>query len=153
MNSDTTTVPTRGERNNNPGNLDYLPGIPWQGQLGIEILTPEEAVAGEAPRFARFDTAQNGVRALVKQLLVYQTKHACRTLSEFVTRFAPDNENDTAAYAEDVAQWVGISPDAVMDMTDPTTAKKAAGAFIRQENGRCIYDAATIAAAVASALA
>lgn len=153
MNDVAALTPTRGERNNNPGNLDYEPGIPWQGQLGVEILAPAEQTAGARPRFARFDTAENGIRALVKQLLVYQTKHGCRVLRDFVARWAPASENDTDAYVADVGQWTGIAQDASVDMTDPTVAGSMARGIIRQENGRCLYDDATISAAVASALA
>lgn len=35
------TKPARGERNNNPGNIDYNPRNKWKGLVGIEteVLT------------------------------------------------------------------------------------------------------------------
>src|SRR5690348_12867209 len=56
----------RGERNNNPGNLDYDPAIPYKGQLGVEIVPPGYAYRA---RFARFDTSRNGLRALARWLM------------------------------------------------------------------------------------
>lgn len=153
MNDEIASTPTRGERNNNPCNLDYVPSIPWQGQLGVEILTPAETAAGIAPRFGRFDTAINGIRAPIRQLVVYQTKYGCRVLGDFIARWAPPEENDTVAYTADVAQWTGIAADAPVDMTDQAIAGVVIRGMIRQENGRCIYDDATIAAAIAAAFA
>jgi hypothetical protein len=54
----------RGERNNNPGNIDWNAANNWQGQLSLEL----EHVP---PRFARFDCAENGIRALARILLHY----------------------------------------------------------------------------------
>ena len=54
----------RGIRNNNPGNIDYNPRNAWRGQLAHS--------PGIEPRFARFDTAHNGLRALGKLLLNYR---------------------------------------------------------------------------------
>jgi hypothetical protein len=59
--------PSRGIRNHNPGNIDYHSGNRWKGQLGME-----EGCA--CPRFARFDCAENGIRALAKLLLNYGGK-------------------------------------------------------------------------------
>ena len=56
-----TKTQPRGVRNRNPGNIDFNPRNAWQGQLGLE-----QGVAN--PRFARFDVAENGIRALGKLL-------------------------------------------------------------------------------------
>ncbi len=58
---------TRGIRNNNPGNIDYNQRNAWQGQLGLGLGVTK-------PRFARFDTPENGIRALGKLLLAYRGK-------------------------------------------------------------------------------
>lgn len=47
----------RGVRNNNPGNIDFNPRSDWVGQLGLEVRAAK-------PRFARFDTPENGIRVL-----------------------------------------------------------------------------------------
>ncbi|WP_053897681.1 lytic transglycosylase catalytic, partial [Escherichia coli] len=48
----------RGERNNNPGNLNFA------GQAGASLERP-------GGRFARFETAFDGLRALARQLMLY----------------------------------------------------------------------------------
>lgn len=91
--SDATTH--RGFRNNNPGNIDYNPRNQWQGQL-----PPDPAIE---KRFARFDTAENGIRALAKLVLAYRSKdgmpkiggQGIDTVREVLNRWAPSVENDT----------------------------------------------------------
>ncbi len=61
------TSGNRGIRNNNPGNIDYNPRNDWQGQLGYEQGVTK-------PRFARFDSPENGIRALAKLLINYRGK-------------------------------------------------------------------------------
>lgn len=141
-------VPTRGERNNNPGNIDYQqpPASPWRGQVGIE-----SAAGGEA-RFIRFDEAKNGLRAVARTLTTYQRNHGCRSVRDLIKRWAPPKENDTDAYVSAVASRVGVDPDASIDVTNASTLRQLTRAIVVHENGRCIYDDDTIAAAVDSAL-
>lgn len=141
---------TRGERNNNPGNLDYIEVGGWQGQIGRELV-PEGHIF--APRFGRYDSPASGIRAIAKQLLAYQTKHGCRTPRQFVERWAPPTENSTDAYVKDVAAVLGVSPDTPIDLTDAATLQVMTRAIIRHENGRCLYDADTLASACHLALA
>jgi hypothetical protein len=132
---------TRGERNNNPGNIRISPSA-WRGKA-----------ASEDPDFESFDTAENGIRALAKLLIVYQRRHGCRTVRQIVTRWAPPTENATAAYVVDVARALGVAPDAAVECTQPAVLAALARAIIRHENGRCIYDAATVQRGCAAALA
>ncbi|WP_256670890.1 structural protein [Pseudomonas sp. AN3A02] len=81
---------TRGVRNRNPGNIDYVAANYWQGEL-----KPDPAIE---KRFARFDTPENGICALGKLLLTYQRKHGLKTVKAIISRWAPSVENDTAAY-------------------------------------------------------
>lgn len=145
-----TTEPTRGERNNNPGNLDYIELRGWQGQTGLEEVPEGKSFT---PRFGRYDTIENGIRGIGKQLLKYQEFHGCRTPRQFVERWAPPTENSTDAYVKDVAAVLGVEPDTPIDLTDPSTLQVMTRAIIRHENGRCLYDAATIAGACQMALA
>lgn len=143
-------ITTRGERNNNPGNLDFHPDIHYQGQLGIEEIP---AGLTEKPRFARFDTPTNGIRALARCLLVYQKFHQLNTIREFVARFAPGAENNTEAYIADVCKHVGCDADTPLPLSDTTTLITLTKAFILHENGRCPYDQSTLTNAVKLALA
>jgi len=136
-----TPVPTRGERNNNPGNIRRSDSA-WRGK-----------VASEDAVFETFDTAENGIRALAKLLIAYQRRHGCRTVRQIVSRWAPPGENATAAYVVDVARALGLAPDAVVNCAQPPVLVAFVRAVIRHENGRCIYDAATLRTACATALA
>lgn len=105
---------TRGVRNNNPGNIDYHASNAWQGQLGIEVGVPK-------PRFARFDTPENGIRALGKLLQTYQTKYGLNTVESIIARWAPSNENDTQAYIDAISKRLGVSGDQKLDLKDHGT--------------------------------
>ncbi|ELY3838636.1 hypothetical protein ACTV1P_003976 [Cronobacter malonaticus] len=120
----------RGIRNNNPGNLDR--GSPWQGLVN----NPSE------PRFCTFKDPVWGIRALAVTLITYHDKRRAKdgssidTISEVIERWAPPNENDTAAYIREVAKVVGVTPDMVIDLHDYDTLRPLVEAIIRHENGR-----------------
>ncbi len=135
------TAPTRGECNNNPGNIRKS-SIAWHG-----------AIVGSDPAFVTFDTAGNGIRAMAKLLLTYQRQHGLDTIAELLERWAPAVENDSFAYIDDVATRLGIDPDERIDLGDPARLAGLCGAIIRHENGRQPYSAAILAAGVGAALA
>ena len=122
------TSDTRGVRNNNPGNIDYNKANQWQGQLGLEIGVPK-------PRFARFDTPENGLRALGKLLQTYQIKHGLKTVKQIISRWAPSTENDTEAYVRSVEKRTGIAPGAEVNMKDPKVLRGFTEAIVIHENG------------------
>ncbi|WP_296276551.1 structural protein P5 [Pseudomonas sp. UBA7530] len=144
----------RGVRNNNPGNIDFNPRNNWQGQLGLELGVPR-------PRFARFDSPENGIRALAKLLLNYRGKdgmpgvggHGIDTVRETISRWAPGNENDTAAYIAAVAKALGVKSDAVIDVRQRPVLRALLVEIITHENGRQPYADAVIDEGVQRALA
>ena len=140
--------PTRGERNNNPGNIAFNPRNRWRGQLGIEA----PAHPGEAPRFAAFDCPENGIRAIAKLLLRYRRAEGLQTVRGLLGRWAPAVENDAAAYCDDVARRLAVAADAPLDLADPALLQELVAAIIRHENGRCIYQPETLAEGVGRAL-
>lgn len=147
-----TTI-TRGVRNNNPGNIDYNSRNAWQGQLGIEVGVP-------SPRFARFDTPENGIRALGKLLINYRGKDGMPgvggpgidTPREIITRWAPGNENNTEAYIAALCKRLGVKPNDVIDITNPTTLRGVMLGIIIHENGGNPYTPAVFAEGVRRAL-
>lgn len=141
---------TRGERNNNPGNLNYIEVHPWQGQIGMERVPDGESYV---PRFGRYDCAENGIRAVAKQLLAYQQHHNCRTVRDFVQRWAPPQENETAAYIKDVCRDTGFAQDETIDLTNASNLAALTRAIIKHENGRFAYPALMVADAAKAALA
>jgi hypothetical protein len=142
----------RGVRNNNPGNIDYNPRNQWQGQL-----TPDPAIE---KRFARFDTAENGIRALAKLVLAYRGKdgmpgiggQGIDTVREVINRWAPRVENDTESYIKAVAAGVGVTPNQPIDLRNFRTLIALTTGIIQYENGSLPYSATEIAAGVQRAL-
>lgn len=118
--------PTRGERNNNPGNI-VKSASPWQGK-----------VAGTDSRFETFDTPENGIRALARLLKNYAGQ-GLDSVEAIISRYAPAGENDTGAYIRAVAQDVGVAPSDPLDLSDFATLRALVGAIITHENGRNVY--------------
>lgn len=140
-----STTETRGVRNRNPGNIDYNPANQWNGQL-----KPDPALE---KRFARFDTPENGIRALGKLLLTYQRKHGLKTVKAIINRWAPAVENDTAAYVRAVEANTGTLPDAEIDLAQPKVMRGFVKAIIHHENAGYSYPEAVLAEGVRRALA
>ncbi|HBY6747104.1 TPA: lytic transglycosylase catalytic [Klebsiella pneumoniae] len=134
---------TLADRNNNPGNI--------------------RPVSGKGFRF--FESALEGWEAMKNQLMRYftgkTTGRRLQTIMDIVSTWAPaaDN-NDPAKYARDVAGWMGVSPTAALNLSDPNTmamlmqsmarkegysnwnsplAHQAAGAQVNQQNTYNIY--------------
>ncbi|WP_431978491.1 structural protein [Pseudomonas fluorescens] len=138
------TAKTRGVRNNNPGNIDYVPANKWRGQL-----PPNTALE---KRFARFDTPENGIRALGKLLLTYQDKHGLKTVEAIISRWAPSNENDTSAYVRAVEVNTGTKPGAAVDLRTAGVMQGFVKAIIHHENAGFAYPDAVLAEGVRRAL-
>ena len=143
---------TRGVRNKNPGNIDYNPRNQWQGQLA-----PDAAIE---KRFARFDTAENGIRALAKLVLAYRGKDGMAgvggpgidTVREVINRWAPGVENDTEAYIKAVAAGVGVQPNQPITLSNYRTLIAITTGIIKHENGGVPYSSEVIAEGVRRAL-
>lgn len=145
---------SRGVRNNNPGNIDYNPRNAWQGQLGVEVGVAK-------PRFARFDSPENGIRALGKLLINYRGKDGMPgvggkgidTVLETINRWAPSNENDTQAYTAAVAKRLGVRATDPIDIKDRYTLWLLVESIIIHENGGNPYSDQVIDEGVRRALA
>ena len=118
----------RGIRNNNPGNLRH--GSDWNG------LSAEQTDTA----FCQFDCATYGIRALVKLLLVYQSKYGLKTVKDIINRYAPPIENDTGAYARAVSRELGVDESGMINLSDPVVMAPMVEAIIVHENGSCPYD-------------
>lgn len=108
---------TLADRNNNPGNI--------------------RPVKGGGFRF--FETALHGWEAMRHQLMRYfdgkTTGKKLQTIWDIVSTWAPagDGDNDPKKYAADVAQWMGVSPDTVLNLTDPNTMGSLMQSMARKE--------------------
>lgn len=116
----------RGERNNNPGNINFA------GQAGASLERP-------GGRFARFETAFDGLRALARQLMLYAGR-GINSVEKIISTWAPASDNNnTTAYIRAVSQRLGVDPRAALNMSDPQTMSALMSSIIQHENGRNIY--------------
>lgn len=146
------TTPSRGVRNNNPGNIDHVEANNWKGELPVDKKLES--------RFARFDSPENGIRALAKLLINYRSKNGLPgvggpgidTVREIISRWAPPGENDTTAYITQVAQAVGKRADDIIDIRNPATLTTIVTSIIRHENGYHPYPVDVIQDGVQRAL-
>lgn len=114
----------RGIRNNNPGNIRRSSDN-WQG------LAPVQA----DPHFFQFASMPYGYRALIKTLQTYRRKHGLQSIAELISRWAPTNENHTAAYIRAVCKEMQVPSTYVPDVDDKGTMCALAAAISRVENG------------------
>lgn len=127
---------TRGERNNNPGNI-VKSDIFWRGEI-----------AGDDKRFESFASPDEGIRAIGVIMQNYQRKYGLNTVRGLINRYAPPVENDTNSYVNAVAGSLGVSPDASLNLSDPAILLPLVKAIIKHENGRVIYADAQITSAL-----
>ena len=136
---------TLADRNNNPGNIRPVGG----------------------GGFRNFGSALEGWAAMKNQLMRYftgkTTGRRLQTIMDIVSTWAPAGDNnDPQQYARQVAGWMGVSPTAALNLSDPNTmgalmqsmarkegysnwnsplAHQAAGAQVQQQNTYNIYGA------------
>ena len=114
----------RGIRNNNPGNIRH--GANWLG------LNPNGRNIDSA--FCVFESPVLGIRALAKVLINYKKIHGLNTVRQIVSRYAPPNENQTAAYIQTVAKQLEVYPDTKIDIEKRGVLTVFIKAVIRMEN-------------------
>lgn len=134
-----TTRQTRGERNNNPGNIRDT-GAGWQGATGSDGA------------FVTFDTPEHGIRAIARTLKTYYYDRNIKTIAGMVYRWAPPGENDTEAYIASVAQRVSVGTGGFLSPDQfEAVLPELVAAIIYHENGKQPYTTAQIDAGVAAA--
>jgi hypothetical protein len=99
-----TEKSVRGLLNNNPLNIRISKTKPWKG----EVRPSRDA------SFAEFRSMEWGYRAAFKLLDNYQRLHSCRTLSDFISRWAPPSENDSQAYVRTVCSISHLASNEVL---------------------------------------
>ena len=124
---------SRGERNNNPGNLRYSVNNPWQGATGIDS-------AG----FVIFSQPEYGLRAMFITLKS-QILRGLNTLNLLIPTYSA---TDQAAYIANVSLWTGFGPDDILNLGNISTLAQA---MIRMENGDMPYNQDQIAYAANAA--
>ena len=115
---------SRGLRNLNPGNI----------RLGSFLYRGERARSSDSA-FRQFEAIEWGYRAMFVLLHTYAVKHHCRSLRDFIARYAPPSENNTEAYLRRVVVATHIEPDEVISTTDGATMTAVVAAMSEVENG------------------
>jgi hypothetical protein len=113
---------TRGERNNNPGNIRK------SGQRFLGEICPSNDKA-----FKEFRSMDYGYRALEVILQTYNRKYGLNTVRTLIGRWAPGNENDTGAYIRRVCADTGYGADVPIDVLSKDVSVKLARAISKVE--------------------
>lgn len=113
---------TQGVNNNNPGNIRYSASNNWQGQTG------------QHNGFVVFDTPTNGLRAMFRLLTNY-IGSGTNTIAKIAAKWAPNNENNTAAYTSNLVAFSGIAPNVIISASDIGNMISLVGAIVQAENG------------------
>lgn len=113
----------RGLRNNNPGNIRHS-AVRYTGE-----------VESTDPSFKAFESMAYGYRAMFRLLYVYQVKHGLNTLRGIISRYAPEEENETGNYIRQVSRWSGIDANVRITATNRDTMIPLVAAMSRMENG------------------
>jgi len=111
---------TIGIRNNNPGNLRPT-GTTWQGQVGVNN------------NFMVFENMAWGCRALGTDLS-NKYYRGLNTVTKIINVYAPPMENNTIAYINAVASYIGVGANTVLSWNKAMLAKFMR-AVIMHENG------------------
>jgi hypothetical protein len=119
---------TRGIRNNNPGNIRKS-NDPWQGLSEVQ----------DDKEFFKFKSMAFGIRAVARTLITYQDKYGIRTIRDFVARYAPEKENNTANYMACVCGISGFSEDQVLDFHKYEEIEPVIRGILFIENGSDNY--------------
>jgi hypothetical protein len=114
----------RGERNNNPGNIEDGP-----------FAKSLPGYKGSDGRFAIFETPQAG-QAAQGALLQSYGRRGINTVQAIISRWAPPSDgNPTNGYAAFVARKLGVDPSQPLDMNNPNVLQALSGAIAEFENG------------------
>lgn len=110
-----------GIRNNNPGNLRAWGNTPQAGG------------------YARFASPEAGLAAMIKNLQAQQSVHGLNTISGIISKWAPPNENNTAAYIAEMEKSTGFRANQPLDLTDRKTVAPLVSGIIKHEGNSAGY--------------
>jgi hypothetical protein len=128
----------RGIRNNNPGNLNYA------GQAGASLED------GSNARFAKFESMEQGISALHRQIGLYLGRGK-NTLSDIVNTYAPASDNNNVqAYVSALSKATGLGAYDKISADDNETLVKLVKGIIDHENGAGYVSIADVAGGVNS---
>ncbi|WP_455639785.1 structural protein P5 [Parabacteroides sp.] len=114
----------RGLRYKNPLNIRRSSDV-FQGEVN----------PSRDKEFKQFKTIAYGYRAGFKILSNYYRIYKLTTIRKMISRWAPENENNTSAYVSLVSSYAGIGPDDQISFDREQMIRVVAG-MSKVENGR-----------------
>ena len=123
----------RGIRNHNPLNIRRTGKDQWKGMAEVQ----------NDRAFVQFKSLEYGWRAAFYLLTrTYYHKYRLYTIRGIVSRWAPQCENNTSAYIENVSRITGIDPDEPIGIpsVQPARWMMLGVAMAIQENGTTSID-------------
>ena len=129
----------RGYRNNNPLNIRYSAGNPWEGKISYFRNTDEKK------QYEQFDSMEYGYRAAFV-LMRNKISQGYDTVEKLIGVWAPPTENNTNGYIARVCATALLDPSDRINRNDRDTLTKMAYAMSIVENDSNKYKAANHAA-------
>lgn len=121
----------RGIRNNNPGNIKRS-STRWEGLADPDEMTDFQR---RETVFCVFREPLWGLRAMARILHNYQHLHRLTSVDAMIGRWAPPEDNNaTDAYAEFVAERMGLNVGETFDFLESDIAGAMMQAMVRMEN-------------------
>ena len=114
----------RGLRNNNPGNI----------RKNSDVFQGEKTSSDK--EFKQFKSMAYGYRAISKILSNYYRNYKLDTIRKMISRWAPENENNTDAYIKAVSDYAGIPADDPINVNDREQMIRIVAGMSKVENGR-----------------
>ncbi len=122
----------RGIRNNNLGNIRI--GASWAGLQTPQLM---KVFQQQETSFCVFCEPEWGIRAMARLLRKYQNTYNLQTPLDIIGRWAPASDNnDVNSYARVLANALGISVAAEMNLNLDATMVTTIKAMARHENGQ-----------------
>jgi len=116
------TLSPRGYRNHNPLNIEYKSFNDWKGKV----------LPNTDGRFEQFVSNEYGYRAAIFLIKKY-INAGLRTVSQIISKWAPNSENNTSGYISTVCSITGFTPGEVIYTKDQILELVYAMAIV--ENG------------------
>lgn len=114
----------RGLCNNNPGNI----------RKNSDVFQGEKTSSDK--EFKQFKSMAYGYRAIFKILSNYYRNYKLDTIRKMISRWAPENENNTDAYIKAVSDYAGIPTDDPINVNDREQMIRIVAGMSKVENGR-----------------
>lgn len=108
----------------------------WSGWTAPNHNPGNLRAPGQPTGFQSFASDDDGIRAMARQLRLYQNRDNLNTVRGIVSKYAPSSENDTAAYVAAVGKRTGFGADDPINLNDSGTLSKLISAMTKQENSK-----------------